>query len=344
MAENTKIEWADDTFNPWSGCQKVSPGCANCYAEAESSKKRRGAEWGDRSRVLASEAYWSKPLAWNSEALKAYKRRKVFCASTADVFEDRQELDLHRARLFDLIEKTSYLDWLLLTKRDAFSWWSKHVLQQGRAGLYPMWPRNAWLGASVENQQAADERTPWLWRIDAPVRFLSIEPLLGPIKLDLRERWFGGGCEGGCIASDIQLAFDGAERCKKCGYPQSGEIRPAVDWVIVGGESGPKARPMHPDWVRSIRDQCVAAGVRFFFKQWGEWAPKSAVEGGEVAADGFGVLSPDGTWYPSATGWNGREEDPDTHEVAMRRVGKIAASRVLDGRIWSETIDIDRFR
>lgn len=222
MGTDTKIEWAHHTFNPWSGCEKVSAGCANCYAAALPPGMRRGAEWGkDRPRVVASESYWRQPLTWNRAAAKAGERHRVFCASTADVFEANEELDDDRARLFFLIKVTPHLDWLLLTKRPEYAveWWRR---QTGQA-----WPANAWIGTSVEDQAAADARIPHLLKLPARVRFLSMEPLLGAVAPDLT----------------------------------------GISWVIVGGESGRRARPMHPEWARSLRDQCTAAGVAFFMKQ-----------------------------------------------------------------------------
>lgn len=237
MGDTTKIEWADHTFNPWSGCAKISAGCTNCYAAALPPKMRREADWGPLAeRMPAGDAYWAQPQAWSRAAERDGVRRRVFCASTADVFEDRAELDPWRIRLWGLIDRTPHLDWLLLTKRPErmASWAAEHG-----------WPVNAWAGVSVENQAAADERVPHLLRVPAPVRFLSCEPLLGPVDVS---PWLG------------QLA-----------------------WIIVGGESGRLARPMHPSWVRSLREQAASGGVPFLFKQWGHSAP-GALHVGKKAA------------------------------------------------------------
>lgn len=297
MSENSSIEWTHHTFNPWSGCFKISPGCANCYAAAAPPSMRRGAVWGpEQERKPASESYWAQPLKWNRDAAQTGERRRVFCASMADVFEDRADLDSWRERLWKLIEATPSLDWLLLTKRPErmLAWSKKHP-----------WPDNAWAGTSVENQEVADKRIPLLLQVLAPVRFLSCEPLLGAVKLDLRARW-DGGCVGGCLEADLYLAHDGAERCRRCGYPLGGTPKPPIDWVIVGGESGRNARPMHMGWARSLRDQCVAVGAAFHFKQWGEW-------------------------------------DPGLEERFMPiKVGKKAAGRLLDGRTWDEVPDAHR--
>lgn len=233
---NSAIEWTDHTFNPWVGCTKVSDGCKHCYAEALMDKRFGRVEWGvNGTRKRTSAANWREPLKWNRDAQAAGIRQRVFCASLADVFEDRPELAEWRSDLFDLIYSTPHLDWLLLTKRP------ENVLDMVPANWHAWLPANVWIGTSIENQAAADERIPHLLRIPASVRFLSMEPLLGPVDLDH-------------VVS-----------------PGSLETLRGVQWVIVGGESGTKARPMHPDWVRSIRDQCQADGVPFFFKQWGEY-------------------------------------------------------------------------
>jgi protein gp37 len=241
--ENTKIEWATHTFNCWQGCTKVSQGCKFCYAEAMS--KRWGRDiWGPGTeRVRTSEAYWRKPLAWNKQAQKDGIRPRVFCASMADVFEDHPQLIEWRKDLFRLIELTHHLDWLLLTKRpenvirmiNAYLPFSNGVF----TGAHQWLPYNnhIWIGMSVESQDHIN-RVGELYAIPAAVKFLSCEPLLGPIDLS--------------------------------------EHIGIVDWVIAGGESGPHARPVDPAWVRSLRDQCTEAGVPFFFKQWGGKNKKAA--------------------------------------------------------------------
>jgi protein gp37 len=177
MAENSKIEWTDHTFNPWIGCQKVSPGCDHCYAE--SLAKRYGwVEWGPHGeRKRTSEANWRKPRQWAKAARGTGKRPRVFCASLADVF-DNQVPDIWRSDLFTLIEDTPELDWLLLTKRP------ENISNM----IWPKWdpymPKNIWLGTTAENAEQYKRRVPLLWRVQPGVRFVSYEPALGPITLD----------------------------------------------------------------------------------------------------------------------------------------------------------------
>ena len=178
MAKDSKIEWTHHTFNPWWGCTKVSPGCKHCYAETWARRTGR-AIWGNAApRRELSDAYWKQPIAWNGEAARAGKRARVFCASMADVFEDRRDLDRHRARLWPLIEATPHLDWLLLTKRP-----------QNMRKLAPWdgaWPANVWAGTTAENQRWADKRIPVLLEVPARIHFISAEPLLGPVEVS---RW-----------------------------------------------------------------------------------------------------------------------------------------------------------
>jgi protein gp37 len=232
MAKNSHIEWTHHTFNPWWGCQKVSAACDNCYAEIWA--KRVGQSlWGKEApRRFFGETHWSEPLKWDKEARSAKIRARVFCASMADVFENRGSLDVERTRLWNLIEQTPNLDWLLLTKRP------EHILSMTPWGEH--WPRNVWIGTSIENQRIAELRLPHLLAVPAAVRFLSCEPLLGP--LDLRS-WFN----------------------RRSYNP--------IDWVIAGGESGKNSRPMHPDWANGLLRQCQLAKVPFHFKQWGHWVP-----------------------------------------------------------------------
>lgn len=241
MGETTGIAWCDATFNPWWGCAHVSPGCVNCYAETLA--KRYGKDvWGKATdRRFFGDKHWNDPAIWNRKAEAAGVRRRVFCGSMMDVFEDRDDLFEDRLRLFDLIERTPSLDWLLLTKRPESvliaipsNWETKG------------WPLNVWLGVSVEDQRRADERIPKLLEVPAAVRFLSCEPLLGPVTF----RW--AKWQPWAPRPGVTDHLDGLRR---------------LDWVIVGGESGPGRRPMHPEWTRSIWEECREADVAFFGKQ-----------------------------------------------------------------------------
>ena len=269
MALNSKIEWTDHTFNPWWGCTKVSSACANCYAETWA--KRTGYKiWGERSpRRFLSESYWRQPYRWNQMARESGRAGRVFCASMADVFEWRADLNPWRKRLWNLIMETPNLDWLLLTKRP-------HLAMRLTPWSGP-WPTNVWIGATVETQAWAEKRIPFLTEIPARVRFLSCEPLRGPINL---EPW-------------LQAEL--------------------INWVIAGGESGPKARPSEPIWFRDLRDQCRRNQIPFHFKQWGDWAPIDAVSS---KASPSSVLN-DRRW-----------------SVQLGRFGKRISGRSLDGRTW----------
>lgn len=324
MGADTAIEWAHHTFNPWTGCTKVSPGCDHCYAESWA--KRSGTvEWGDHPRRRTSAATWRQPLKWNDAALAAGTRARVFCASLADVF-DNQAPEEWRADLARLIEATPALDWLLLTKRIGNA--EKMLRAMFPAGV----PSNVWLGATVVNQQEANRDASKLLgvkeRLRISIAFLSIEPLLGPIDLTCLE-YDDGGLNALTAATWGELIdqwrdtsetweedfldwFDLSEM-----PDERARAHATIDWVIVGGESGPKARPMHPDWARALRGQCATAGVPFLFKQWGEWHPW----GDKLACGNVNLLS------------FGKDPARYRHleSIIMSRVGKARAGRRLDG-------------
>lgn len=255
MGENSKIEWTDHTFNPWIGCTKVSQGCKHCYAEALAGRFGK-AEWGPAAqRVRTSAANWRKPLAWDKAARLAGRRARVFCASLADVFEEHgPELTGYRTALWELVMSTRGLDWLLLTKRpeNVRSMVPANWLATGG------WPAHVWIGTSVEDQAAADERIYHLLKVPARVRFLSIEPLLGPVDLTRVPR--------GHYVLDVLDGRYGTGTASTAFCFGMASLR-SIDWVIVGGESGPHARPMDAAWARSLRDQCGAARTAFFMKQ-----------------------------------------------------------------------------
>jgi protein gp37 len=272
MAENSKIQWTDHTFNPWIGCTKVSPGCAHCYAEELMDTRYGKVKWGKgQKRQRTSAANWKLPLKWNR--LAAFTNRpRVFCASLADWLDDEVPIEW-LADLLKLIHDTPNLDWLLLTKRPE-NWADRLELVDvltAKTLNGTGWPErlwhwrydgtpldNAWIGTTVENQEYADKRIPELLNIPAKVRFLSVEPMLGPVNLmgvrDPKTRSTRSGYLSTAIcASDSGGLYE----------------RPPLDWIICGGESGKDARLMEIEWAHSLRNQCKAAGVAFFMKQLG---------------------------------------------------------------------------
>ena len=283
------IGWCDYTFNPWIGCTKVSPACDNCYAQGIAKRFFPDAKWGNHQRVLTSEANWKKPLAWNRQAEKEGQRLKVFCGSMCDVFDNKAN-PYTFAKLLLLVWETPYLDWLFLTKRignahKLLRWASDRIFAE------EVVLENLWLGITVCNQEEADRDIPKLLQIPAAKRFLSIEPMLGAVDLD---RYLG------------------------CGDPLCECGDRGVDWVIVGGETGHKARPMWPEWARSIRDQCQGAGVPYFFKQWGEflWCDTPP--------------KPRWKWHTD------QSPKPMPNSAGLYQVGKKKAGCLLDGREWKE--------
>lgn len=271
MGENTKIEWAHHTWSPWIGCQKTgSLACDHCYAEAMMDTRLHQVEWGPHGeRKLTSDAYWRQPLRWEREAAASGEQVRVF-PSLCDPFDNKAPKGA-RARFADLIRATPHLTWLLLTKRIGNA--TAMLAEMFAEGV----PPNVWLGATVVTQQEADRDVPKLLTTLAAKWFLSMEPLMESVCLDLD--WLIGTRK-----------------------------TPALDWVIVGGESGPSARAMRSGWVRSLRDQCAASGVYFLMKQWGEWLPFDQREAFQFRNS---VSLQDNGWA-----W---------------RVGKSRAGRLLDG-------------
>lgn len=268
MSDKSKIEWTEATWNPVTGCTKVSPGCDNCYAEtfAERWRGTAGHPYENGFDLTLRPERLDQPLRWK-------RPRRIFVNSMSDLFHDDIP-DSHIAEVFSVMARTPQHTYQILTKRHGRmrSLLSRPSFRDNLAMWGRPWPlSNVWLGVSVENQQWADIRIPALVDTPAAVRWLSCEPLLGSVSL---LAWLNGGF---------------------------GVVAPDLHWVVVGGESGRKSRPMHPDWARSLRDECTAAGVPFFFKQWGEWLP---------------VRTPSG----------------EHHE----RVGKRGAGRELDDRTWDE--------
>lgn len=282
MGDVTAIEWADRTFNPWEGCQKVGPGCDNCYAETRNARWNGGeaTNWGPGApRRRTSAANWRKPIQWDKQAAEDIRVAKaggipppppvfVFCASLADVFDNA--VPAHwRVDLFGLIRDTPNLTWLLLTKRPG------NILKF--RPMPDLWPRNAAIGCTVVNQEEADRDIPKLLeakaQLDPAFAFLSMEPLLGPV--DLTSIPYGEPIGNAPSYMDVLAArvWMPTGSWSGVGHPDGDrtyvDLCNGVDWVIVGGESGSKARPMALDWARSIRDQCEPTGVVFNFKQVG---------------------------------------------------------------------------
>ena len=302
MGKTTQIAWTDATFSPWRGCTKVSDGCKFCYADASYGAKIKGKTglpiWGPTAaREAAAESYWNEPKKWLRD-WKEERRMRIFCASLADVFEGPETcqdpaawkvVTEGRKRLFGLIEDTPEIDWQLLTKRP------ERIMEYVPDGWTRQFPDNVWMGTSIEDQRVVG-RAAELCAVPAVVRWLSVEPLIGPLDLS--------------------------------GYP-------ALDWIVVGGESGENARPMHPDWARSLRDAARLAEVAFFMKQWGEWAPAEPISGSDEKAllfSGYPPFNRRGVAAGSLT----NHLVPWAGDVWMRRVGKKAAGHLLDGVEWHQ--------
>ncbi len=352
MGIDSKIEWTDHTINFWWGCEKVSPGCAHCYAETQS--KRIGENiWGHGKPRKWIRSAAALALKLNKQAEQSGVRQRVFCQSMADFFEEDHGQSIvwsgksegeaalwatwhrddigpctagqttmnrsqgeRRCTLTDLrnyaikiIDQTPWLDWQIVTKRP------ENIRQMWPCYITPphkQYRQNVWLLTSVENQEQADKRIPELLKCRdlSPVLGLSMEPLLGPVNLTDRDggrlcqnwNWLTGG--------HYKEMWDGGGGLISA-HPNH------VDWVIVGGESGPHARPLHPDWARSLRDQCQAAGVPFFFKQWGEYTTAEQLT--EEQFDAFEHFATSGMKHTD-----------------IYRFGKKRAGRLLDGVEWSQ--------
>ncbi|MFA7278932.1 MAG: phage Gp37/Gp68 family protein [Sterolibacterium sp.] len=310
MSENTKIEWCHATVNHWAGCTAVSPACDHCYAKRMAGRLW-GTEWGTgkpRHQFLGANATL---IALDRKANRLGKPLMVFHNSLSDFFDNEVPVQWRISAMRAIVD-TPNLIHILLTKRignaavmleQAFravhgqrEGWSDNILS------------NVWLGATICNQEEADRDIPKLLSAPASVRFLSIEPMLGPVELDHID-----------LNGDLEIyPLRGTTECVNGEGEPIADI-PRIDWVIVGGESGPSARPMHPDWARSLRDQCQAAGVPFLFKQWGEWAPYDYLDAETKSAT---QAKP---WQRS----NGSDFDR-----GLVRIGKKAAGRHLDGRTW----------
>lgn len=362
---NTKIEWAEKVWNPVTGCSKISPGCENCYAErmAFRLRGRCGYPADEPFRVTLHPGRLEEPIHW-------WKPDTIFVCSMGDLFHEDVPFS-YIAAVFGIMAKCiPHHRFIVLTKRpgrmkEFFEWLyasaadltarpfrrgvpydddkiNLFVMQQAREygariDVMRCWPlSNVWLGVTAENQEMADKRIPILLQIPAAVRFVSVEPMLGPINL---RKWLFYQMR--CTKCKDTGWVTGLERpclwCNPGGEFRSSvspaeKFKPKLDWVICGGETGPDARPMHPDWVRSLRDQCQSAGVPFFFKSWGEWVcrPWSSDNGRKREL----CLGMDGTSVYAQVGHMMGFRKPG--EALMVRVGKKAAGRLLDGRTWEE--------
>jgi protein gp37 len=343
--KHTKIEWATHTFNPWVGCTKVSPACDHCYAENLMDSRLHVVQWGPgQPRRRTKARTWNDPVRWNEEAQGTGVRPRVFCASLADVFDNEVPVEW-RHDLFELISVTPNLDWLLLTKRIGnVSKMINGIAEAPRLGSHEgdlmahRWrkgdvPRNVWLGATICTQEEAARDVPKLLATPAAKRFVSMEPLLGPVDLarirvdtsPTLGRWMDA--LRGHTWDESAYAADGAP------LDSDPPDLDRLDWVIVGGESGPQARPMRPQWARDLRDQCAAADVPFLFKQWGDWGPdwEGAETCGSCGRTKFIAINERGECgHCGSADWIAAAKPLET----LRHVGKKMAGRLLDGRTW----------
>lgn len=306
MGRTTGIEWTDSTWNPIRGCTRVSEGCRNCYAESVAARfSGAGRPYEGLAKFVvvdgAPDARWTGELRFVQEHLDDPLRWKepknIFVNSMSDLFHPAVTFEW-LAAIFDVMARAPQHNYQILTKRP------ERMLNTLTAGGDPnvatdfeqtysqQWPpKNWWFGVSVEDQKTANERIPILAKCPARTKFVSYEPALGALDL-------AAACDDPSLAS--------------------------IDWLICGGESGSHARPMHPQWARAIRDQCIDLGIPFFFKQWGEWIPvghaaDSLAEGDQLPSRGY-------AWA----------ENPGGKPNAMVRIGKKRAGAVLDGREWKE--------
>lgn len=309
---DTAIEWTEKVWNPVTGCTKVSEGCRNCYAERYFQRPYPGRKFTD---IVCHKDRLDAPLHWRKPArIFVNSMGDLFHESVPDVFIARviSQAGAARRHTFQILTKRPQrmLDFFSRCRADGLGWITHNGAEiegyggDGIAvGNKERWPTpNIWLGVSVENQATVAERIPLLLQTPAALRWVSAEPLLGPLNIAV---YLGG---------DVDPSDENRED-------------PGIDWVVCGGESGPRARPMSPDWARSLRDQCQAAHVPFFFKQWGEWLRADCgfpVHVSRLQESKFVVF------------------DIDGEQEIYARVGKRAAGRLLDGREWNEYPEVQR--
>ena len=313
----SKIEWTDETWPVVTGCssEPESEGCFNCYAaRIAATRLKHHPRYAGLAEMVNGKPRWTGEVQLNYDVLdqphRWRKPRMVFVASMGDLFHEDVPFEFIR-QVFAVMYAARSHTYQILTKRPQrmleFMRWYQDALDAEDIPITLPLP-NVWLGVTAENQECADERIPLLLQMPAAMRFVSCEPLLGPIDLfDV----------DGKIAQSM---------------PERSMLFPAdlIDWVIVGGESGPDARPLHPRWVQSLRDQCHAVGVPFFFKQWGEWIPFGQ-------GLGWAVSERAQRCWLDIRGQSNSTYSAMMHEPsALFRIGKKAAGRVLDGRTWDE--------
>lgn len=409
MADNTKIEWTEATWNIITGCSHASPGCKRCYAQLLAGTRlrthpsRAGLTMPSKNgpvfngEVRFNEEWLTQPLRWK-------RPRMIFVCAHGDLFHESVP-DAWIDRVFSVMALAPQHTFQVLTKRsarmqkivsrltglaqaaqlggtviaDEFPHIAGAIAHPSGARSWPL--PNVWLGVSVEDQKRADERIPDLLATPAAVRWISAEPLLGPVDIG---KWIPTCYECGATCGERLATIPSVERCESCGEecdqatapgfseacPKcGGELEPVcpecghymvyqhpdtanIDWIVVGGESGPGARPMHPDWARSLRDQCAAAGVPFFFKQWGEWAPICAMSEDQVEACYHPapaehpeasrieklksiVLHSDGQRFDGASRFEFGAFLQGSGAMTMFPISKKASGRLLDGMEYS---------
>jgi protein gp37 len=306
----TKIEWTDESWNPITGCNKISLGCKFCYAERMAKRLvgRCGYPTNDPFKVTLHPDRLEQPLRWR-------KNRKVFVCSMGDLFHNDVPED-YIAKIFAVMRQGRQHVFQILTKRPErmLRYFSTHAEPEP-------W---IWLGVSVEDQDAADHRIPFLLRMPKSIKFVSVEPLLGPV--DLCHIQHNGEFEVNALTGDHGVL-----------RPLRGRSEKTINWVIVGGESGPGARPMNPHWALRIKNQCVNNNIPFFFKQWGEF--RGAINGECFSLSDSNVIAIHTAGMTACTKDNPfnpfREGHPGWR--MMKRVGKKAAGRILDGQEWNQT-------
>jgi protein gp37 len=328
MAEKSSIEWTDATWNPIVGCSIVSPGCTNCYAMNMASRLQAIGipQYAGTTKKVNGNAVWTGKTAMAPdktlfEPLRWKKSRTIFVNSMGDLFHESipdewidrvlavmgQCEDNDCGHIFQVLTKRAARMEDYLNSDRAYKAWNDPRLAT------EAWPaRNVWWGVSAERQQEADERIPHLLLTPAAIRFVSLEPLLGPIDLT--------------SVAPPELPYEGKAAGINAISEHNRTLRGVLDWIIVGGESGPNARPMHPDWARSIRDQCEAAGVAFFFKQWGNWLPRDVVN---VSRD-HAIFR--GDEFRVERDWSRARYAISLGEVVCERQRKDEAGRLLDGK------------